>query len=154
MLESVTFHFHKNKGIISQIVQWRTASGISHVSVEVRGFSYNAYVDSRFYKSPHRADDIVESYSICCTTEQVDAIEELLNKQLFAMYDYKSILGFILNKSIQSKGRVYCSEIAYLVLQLIAPGKLNYKKLITPEDIRVAVIYFLKGIELAIKRQK
>lgn len=145
-MEIIKFHFHRKKGIISKIIQWKTGSRISHVSIEVRGWYYHALANKRFFRTQERFNDIYESLEIEASSEAAKLSELYLTKFLGSLYDYKSIFGFMLNEPKQSNGRVYCSEIANTVLEYIIPGEVNYKKLISPEDIRIAIIYYNLGL--------
>ena len=147
-METITFHFHSNDGFFSKLIEWRTGSRIAHVSIEVRGNHYNAYPESRFYSTTEKGVDVIESYSIEVAEEVASEAQCLLDERLGQLYDYKALFGFTFNKRKHSKGRVFCSEIANTILELSVPGEVIYKRLITPDTVRIAIIYYLKGIEV------
>lgn len=153
-MENVTFHFHRSNGIISKVIEWRTGSYLSHVSVEIRGYYYNAFMDKRFYKSKEPADGIIESYSIPVTIEQADTIEQTLWHFIDSLYDYKAMFGFLFNVNEDSKSRVFCSEIANQVLEIIIPGEVNHKKLISPGMLQIALVYYQRGLGTYQPRKK
>lgn len=153
-MEQVTFHFHKRNTIISKIVEWRTGSDYSHVSVEIRGFHYNAFMDKRFYKSKEPANGIIESYSIPITDEQATLIEQTLWHFIDSLYDYKAMFGFLLNINEDSKSRVFCSEIANQVLEIIIPGEVTHKKLISPGALQIALVYYQRGLDTYQQKKK
>lgn len=146
-METITFHFHSNSNFFSRLIEWRTGSRISHVSIEVRGYYYNAYIESRFSRTQDIPSDILESYSFTVDRSIVDEAVVILEDLLGDLYDVKSVIGFIFNTNKQSKGRVYCSEVANTIFELIVPGKVQYDKLISPEMVRLAVVYFIKGTQ-------
>lgn len=152
-MEVVTFHFHSNNGIMSKLIEWKTASHISHVSVEVKGYYYNAYAENRFYKTKVSPDDIEESYSFVVNDIIGEYIIQLLDNYVDTLYDFRSMFGFLLNKKRHSSGRVYCSEIANMVFELIIGTKIDYKRLISPEMIRIAIIYYQHGLENSSKQK-
>lgn len=153
-MENVTFHFHRSNGLISKVIEWRTGSHLSHVSVEIRGYYYNAFMDKRFYKSKEPADGIIESYSIPVTIEQANLIEQTLWHFIDSLYDYKAMFGFLLNINEDSKGRVFCSEIANQVLEIIIPGEVHHKKLISPGILQTALVYYLRGLKATAASKK
>lgn len=152
-MENVTFHFHRNNRFVSKLIEWKTGSHLSHVSIELRDFYYNAYLEKRFFKTSIPATDIVESYTLQVSPEQATLIEGALNHFIDSLYDYKALFGFLFNMNEQSKGRVFCSEIANQVLEIIIPGELKHKRLVSPGNLQIALIYYLRGID-AYKPQK
>jgi hypothetical protein len=145
-MKNITFHFHSNNSPIAKIIEWRTGSGYSHVSVEVNGNFYNAYADKRIYKTNKRSDDIKESYNIPVTNEIADYAENVMEQFIGSLYDYKAMFGFLVNSDKNSKGRIFCSEMANIVLELITGVKADHEKLVSPESIRIAVMYFIIGL--------
>ena len=145
-MEKITFHYHSNDGFFSRLIEWRSGSDISHVSIEVRGWRYNAYIESRFYRTTQPEGDEIDSESFEVPTEVADAIEKHLIDWLGKLYDVKAIWGFVLNRRKQSSNRKFCSEIANEVLEYIVPGKVQHNKLLAPHDIRTALHYFNLGV--------
>lgn len=144
-MEKIKFHFHSRDGFISKLVEWRTGSHISHVSIEVRGWHYNAFLQTRFYKTQELGPGVDETHEISVSKELADDAEKILNDFVGSLYDFKSLFGFLFNINRQSRGRVYCSEIANTILELVIPGEVKNKKLISPEDVRIALLYYNKG---------
>ena len=147
MMAVIKFHFHENDGFFSNLVEWRTNSRFGHISVEVNGYYYQAYVESRFYRTTERPDDIVETISLEVSDSLAIRIEGLLKTYLGRLYDMNSVWGWLVNKGRQSKRRWYCSEMALTVLTMIVGEKPEFEKLISPKEIYVALSYYLIGLE-------
>ena len=150
-MEKVTFHYHGSNSLSSRLIQWRSGSNISHVSIEVRGWRYNAYIESRFYRTTEPEGDEIESESFYVTKEMADDIEQHLIDWLGKLYDVKAMWGFVINRRKQSSNRKFCSEIANEVLEYIVPGKVQHNKLLTPSDIRLALAYFNLGVKAKVE---
>lgn len=146
-MEVITFHFHRGNSIFGKMVEWRTLSRVAHVSIEVRGYHYNAFLDKRFYKTTKIGKNVVESYSFIVSKEVATTAVTILERAIGKLYDVRSIFGFIFNINRQSRGRVYCSEIANEIFELIVPGTVKFNRLISPEIMRMAMLYYSKGLE-------
>jgi hypothetical protein len=154
LTEKVTFHFHRNNGLIAKAIKWRTLSEISHVSIEVRGCRYNAYLHKRFYRTLNHLDtcsNILESHSLIVDKATADAVEMLLIKSLHGKYDRWSIIGFILNRNLQQENRVNCAEIAMKCFSAIVGPIPPRRKLVSPDAVRTAVQFYNLGVESCAK---
>lgn len=148
-MKNIIFHFHSTDSVLSKLIEWKTGSHVSHVSIEVNNCIYNAYAEKRFYKSTKLSADVFESFSIPVSNDLADYAHSILDDYVGSLYDYKSIFGFMFNKNRQSNGRVYCSEIANVILELIIGSKVKFEKLVSPEMIRIAIQYYLIGLNKA-----
>jgi hypothetical protein len=146
-MEVITFHFHRSSTIFGKLVEWRTGSHVAHVSIEVRGYHYNAFLDKRFYRTTELGKNRVESYSFMVSKEVAANAVTILERAIGKLYDVRSMFGFLFNINRQSRGRVYCSEIANDVFELIVPGTVKFNRLISPEIMRIAMLYYSKGLE-------
>lgn len=146
-MKKIKFHFHGSKSLVSRIIQWRTNSAFSHVSVEVGGYYYQAYFQSEFYRTIDPDDDITETVDLEVDDDTYATIEKMLRSRLGIPYDYSSVIGWLLNRHRQSNKKWYCSEMALEVLSKIIGKTLHFQKLVTPNEVRVAVHYFIYGRE-------
>lgn len=111
---------HRGSGIVSRLIRWQQRGEWSHASVILRS---GAVIESREFigvrqlpKLTAAKGELIQVFSVECTDEQADKIEEFLKAQIGKKYDYPMVLGFMSRSSRegqQSGGKWFCSELAF-----------------------------------------
>lgn len=148
-MSEFTFHFHGNDSFVSRLIQWRTHSNFSHVSVQHRSMYYQAYFTTKFHRTDRIPTDILDSITLSVNNPQVEReILDYLNAHLGTPYDRKSILGWIAGVYRQNEKHLYCSEMAINVLNRIARCPRNKApQMVSPDGVHYAVYYYLQGLK-------
>lgn len=142
----IRFHFHRHTSIFAKLIRWRTGSDINHTSVEYNGKFYDANTGRRLQAFDKPDVGIVDTVSIWIPEHRKNDVEKFLEETLGSKYDYLAIWNFITNKLNQDKKRWFCSEHSFKVFQLAIGDITQPKKLVTPEQMRLACKYYSLGI--------
>jgi len=134
-MREIRVHFHRSSTLMSRLIQWRTGSIYSHVSVEIKDHYYHAFIERAFFKTKERYSDIALSFGLKVSEETLNHIEQRLDEKLGTKYDLKSLFGFVINAKRQNKDRLFCSEVALIALEEILGVSLRGKRLLSPGDI-------------------
>lgn len=117
-INMISIHFYSWKGLISQLIKWRTHSKYSHVAISIDNHFYEAQALKWVVKSPcgltrgHRENICIET-----TAEQERSMKEFLELQLGKCYDYRLIWSMIENKDWDDRDKWICSELVQRTLE-------------------------------------
>lgn len=137
-MHRIKIHFYKGTRFFSRLIQWRTFSKYSHVSIQIDDKIYEAkewkwVVSCVAKKQPPKS--LVETFEIVCTREDILKWETWLKSQLNKKYDYLGLLWFLIRpKSYRKNDKWFCSELwsyfLYLIWKIDKP-----KHLISPWEL-------------------
>jgi len=149
--EIITFHFYMGLSITSKTIKWRTHSKYSHVAIEIDGLVYEAVGQIKFpfiFGGYFRCSKSITTYHKKNTP--IWSIDVPVSKKIFILcktylidqaiektpYDWQAIFNFLGNWNKQNPIKLFCSEAAYQVLEIINPNfnKINQDTLISPND--------------------
>lgn len=134
----VKIHFYKWTRFFSRLIQWRTFSQFSHVSIQIADKIYEAKEWEGVVSSVARKDpphSLVETIEYEITKSKLLEAETWLKLQLWKEYDYMGILLFVGRpKTYALDSKWFCSELgAYFLYKawviqkpkmLLSPGAL------------------------------
>jgi len=109
---------YKGKSLTSKVIKFKTRGVYSHTAIMLDD---NKIVEAwqgsnkvRIIKSlsdGHKPGTEVDIYYLNATQSQQVLFVEFVMKQLGKKYDYKGILGFVLNRNIHGQDSWFCSEL-------------------------------------------
>lgn len=115
-MTNIKFHFYRWQRIFSKIIQWRTFSEFSHVSIEVDWYIYEAkewkgVIKTKARKSPPKS--LVETVEFTANKKDIKEALQWLEAQVGKGYDYLSLFSFVwVPKKRKKDNKWFCSEYA------------------------------------------
>jgi len=110
-------YFYKWTSLISRLIQLRTFSKFSHVSIEVAGTVYEAHINKWVVESPHPWTYNTAEYETIEVKENTPIVKEFLKRQVGKKYDLLAIFVLLGNESNRNdNGKWFCSELASMAL--------------------------------------
>lgn len=144
-MKSINFHLHESGTLVSRLICWWLNTKYSHVSVEVEGVWYQSYWGLDFYKTTVKPTDIKKTVHLSVDDNKAKAVVDMLDSKLGERYDYKSIVSWVFRINHQARKYWYCSEVAKVALDIVTGSKVKYDRMIKPEEITTAALYFSIG---------
>lgn len=151
-MKTIKFHFYKGKSLVSKLIKWRTNGIYSHVSVELDGVVYEAWVGSGasgvvkstntlYYHTPKTEYDTIE-----VAIQNWNVWKTFLENQVGKKYDYMAIISFVKNRIKADENKWFCSELAMSFLPFEFPKFKGFNGLISPQAFNDILISYNLGL--------
>ena len=147
MKKTIVFNFHKSKGIVASLIRWQTRSqDVNHVSFT---FEDNITFESTLLFGARKTinmsqHDIIKKVEVELLVEDVESFRNYAESELDKGYDFKAIIGFLINKKFENENALFCSEYAAKIGDYIE-GFPKTNTLISPKEIMNQLIAFNSG---------
>ena len=109
---------YKGKSFISSLIKFVTWGTYSHTAIMLSDTEIveawegsNSVRIIRGLDDGHKIGTSVDIYSVELTEEQEAIFREFVAEQIGKKYDFWGIAGFLVRRSIQTKGSWFCSEL-------------------------------------------
>ena len=148
MKKTIIFNFHKSKGIIASLIRWFTRSqDENHVSFTFKedNISFESTLLKGAIKITNMSQhDIIKKVEVELLAEDVEKFRKYAEAELNKGYDFKAIIGFLINKKFENPNALFCSEYAAKIGDYIE-GFPKANTLISPKEIMNQLIAFNSG---------
>lgn len=113
----IKLHFYKWTSLISRLIQLRTFSKFSHVSIEVDGTVYESHIKMGVVESPYPYTYNTAEFETVEIKWNEAIMKEFLKRQVGKKYDLFAIFVLLGNESDRNdNGKWFCSELASIAL--------------------------------------
>ena len=151
----ITIRFIQDRGLLSSVIAWVTASLFSHVEL---GTPEGTWIGA------HSPDGIQERplfycypvreyvYELPCTQQQSDDLLQYARAAIGTPYNYRDIAGLLFHaRTLTSPSRAICSEFVIKTLMRVGIRPLNvledFSYLITPETLHLSPMLIGKMVK-------
>lgn len=116
----IKIHFYRWTRFFSRLIQWRTFSQFSHVSIQIGDKIYEAkewewVIATVAKKDPPKS--LVDTLEYNLPTKTAEQAERWLKTQIWKKYDYLGILMFIWRpRGYEIDNKWFCSELGAMFL--------------------------------------
>ena len=147
MKKTIIFNFHKSKGLVASLIRWQTRSqDVNHVSFT---FEDNVTFESTLLLGARKIinrsqHDIIKRVEVELSGKDVENFRQYAESELNKGYDFKAIIGFLINKKLENPNALFCSEYAAKIGDYIE-GFPKTNTLISPKEIMNQLIAFMSG---------